>query len=133
MPCAPSSTNRAGQPWVKPGNDDRFNMTGSRYSVRRGHMVSINEELKAAKAAKAAIDSLSTTPLSKSVFLAALNKANHAAILNLSSGGALNEARGNVGIVLSNLMYGPRTQEKIDKAKFAIDVWIRELETSPAA
>ena len=75
-----------------------------------GHMVSINEELKAAKAARAAINSLSTTPLSKSVFLAALSKANHAAILNLSSGGgALNEARGNIGIVLSNLMFGPRT------------------------
>jgi hypothetical protein len=69
-----------------------------------GHMVSINEELKAAKA----INSLSTTPLSKSVFLAALNKANHAAILNLSSGGALNEARGNIGIVLSNLMFGQK-------------------------
>ena len=93
-------------------------------------MVSINEELRAANAAKAAIDSLSTTPLSKSVFLAALNKANHAAILNLSSGGALNEARGNIGMVLSDLMYGPRTPEKIDKAKRAIEAWIRELEAS---
>ena len=97
-------------------------------------MVHINEELKAAKAAKAAIEALSTTPLSNSVFLAALNKANHAAILNLSSGGALNEARGNVGIALSNLMYSPRTLEKIDKAKRAIEAWIRELETAkPAA
>jgi hypothetical protein len=96
-------------------------------------MVSINAELKAAKAAKAAIDSLSATPLSKSVFLATLNRANDAAILNLSSGGALNEARGDVGIVLSNLMFGPRTPEKIDKAKFAIEAWIRELEASPAA
>ena len=93
-------------------------------------MVSINEELRAANAAKAAINSLSTTPLSKSVFLAALNKANHAAILNLSSGGALNEARGNIGMVLSDLMYGPRTPEKIDKAKRAIEAWIRELEAS---
>jgi hypothetical protein len=95
-----------------------------------GHMVSINEELKAAEAA---INSLSTTPLSKSVFLATLNRANHAAILNLSSGGALNEVRGNVGIVLSNLMFGSRTPEKIDKAKRAIEAWIRELEASPAA
>jgi dihydroxyacetone kinase-like predicted kinase len=77
-------------------------------------MVYINEELKAAKAV---INSLSTTPLLKSVFLAALNKANHAAILNLSSGGALNEARGNVGIALSNLTYGPRTPEKIDSKR----------------
>ena len=69
-------------------------------------MVNINEELKAAKAAKAAIDFLLTaTP--KSAVLATLNKANHAAILNLSSGGgALNEARSNVGIALSNLIHG---------------------------
>ena len=95
-------------------------------------MVSINKELETAKAAKAAINSLSTTPLSKSAFLAALNKANHAAILNLSSGGALNEARGNIGMVLSDLMYGPRTPEKIDKAKLAIEAWIRELVAAKA-
>ena len=83
-------------------------------------MVHISEELEAAKAAKAAINSLSTTPLSKSVFLAALNKANHAAILNLSSGGALNEARGNVGIVLSNayiLLHGEDAQFSYRLAK----------------
>jgi hypothetical protein len=95
-------------------------------------MVSINEELKAAKAAKAAIEPLSkATP--KSAVLATLGRANHAAILNLSSGGALNEARANVGIALSNLIHGPPTPQSIDKAKFAIDVWIRELEASPAA
>ena len=55
-------------------------------------MVHINEELKAAKAAKAAIIALSmATP--KSAVLATLGKANNATILNLSSGGALNEAR----------------------------------------
>jgi hypothetical protein len=90
-------------------------------------MVHINEELKAAEAA---INSLSTTPLSKSVFLAALNKANHAAILNLSSGGALNEARGNVGMVLSNLMYGPRTPEKIDAGNQGLDKGIRSIDSS---
>jgi hypothetical protein len=42
----------------------------------------------------------------------------------------LNEARANVGIALSILIHGMPTQEKIDKAKFAIDVWIRELEGS---
>jgi hypothetical protein len=41
-------------------------------------MVSINEEFKAAKAAKAAINTLSTSP--KSAVLATLSKANHAAI-----------------------------------------------------
>jgi hypothetical protein len=94
-------------------------------------MVHINEELEAAKAAKAAIEPLSkATP--KSAVLATLDRANHAAILNLSSGGALNEARANVGIALSNLIHGPPTPQSIDKAKFAIDVWIRELEAAKA-
>ena len=93
-------------------------------------MVSINAELEPAKAAKAAINALSKTP--KSAVLATLQKANRDAILNLSSGGALNEARGKVGIALSNLIHdhGPPTPQSIDKAKFAIDVWIRELEGS---
>jgi hypothetical protein len=94
-------------------------------------MVSINKELEAAKAA---INALSmATP--KSAVLATLGKANHAAILNLSSGGALNEARANVGIALSNLIHdhGPPTPQSIYKAKRAIEAWIRELEASPAA
>jgi hypothetical protein len=95
-------------------------------------MFDINEELKAAKAAKAAIDFLLTaTP--KSAVLATANKAKYAAVLNLSSGGALNEARSSVGIALSNVIHGMPTQEKIDKAKRAIEAWIRELEASPAA
>jgi hypothetical protein len=91
-------------------------------------MVSINEELKAAKAAKAAIKATSTSP--KSAVLATLNKANHAAILNLSNGGTLNEARGNVGIALSSVLHSQPTPEKIDKAKLAIDAWIMELEAA---
>ena len=95
-------------------------------------MISINEELRAAKAAKAAIEALSmATP--KSAVLATLSKAKNAAILNLSSGGALNEARTYVGIALSNLIHGPPTPHSIYKAKSAIEAWIRELETSPAA
>jgi hypothetical protein len=90
-------------------------------------MFDINEELKAAKAAKAAIDFLLTaTP--KSAVLATVNKAKYAAVLNLSSGGALNEARSSVGIALSNV-HGMPTQKK---AKRAIEAWIRELEASPA-
>ena len=96
-------------------------------------MVHINEELKAAKAAKAAINALATTP--KSAVLATLGKANNAAILNLSSGGGLNEARTHVGIALSNLIHdhGAPTPQSIDKAKRAIEAWIWELEASPAA
>jgi hypothetical protein len=72
------------------------------------------EELRAAKAAKAAIDALSMTP--KSAVLATLGKAKNAAILNLSSGGALNEARAHVGIALSHLIddHGPPTPQSID-------------------
>jgi hypothetical protein len=96
-------------------------------------MVSINAELEPAKAAKAAINALSKTP--KSAVLATLQKANRDAILNLSSGGALNKARANVGIALSNLIHdhGLPTPAKIDKAKLAIEAWIRELEASSAA
>jgi hypothetical protein len=94
-------------------------------------VVHISEELKAAKAAKAAINALSTATR-KSEVLATLRKANHAAILNLSSGGALNDVRGNVGIALCSLIdeHGPPTPERIDKAKRAIDTWIKELEAA---
>ena len=100
-------------------------------------MVHISEELEAAKAAKAASDFLLTTS-PKPVVVATLNKAKYAAVLNLSSGGpsnqrVLNEARSKVGMAVSNLLHGLPTQEKIDKAKHAIEAWIRELEASPAA
>jgi len=49
------------------------------------------------------------------------NKTSHAAILNLSSGGPLNEARANVGVALSSLMHSTPTPEKIDKAKGAVE------------
>jgi hypothetical protein len=48
-------------------------------------------EIKTAKAAKAAIEALSTA--TRSAALATLRTANHVAVVNLSSGGALNEAR----------------------------------------
>ena len=90
-------------------------------------MVSINQELEVAKAAEAAMTALLTaTP--KSELLATLKNAYRVAVLNLSSGGTLNEARGIVGIALSNMMHGLPTEEKIDKAKSAIEAWIKELE-----
>jgi hypothetical protein len=88
-------------------------------------MVSINKELEAAKAA---INALSmATP--KSAILATLCKANHAAILNLSSGGALNEARANVGIALSNLIHdhGPPTPQSIYKRNRGLDKGVRSI------
>jgi dihydroxyacetone kinase-like predicted kinase len=92
-------------------------------------MVSISEELKAAKAAKAAINALA---IRKSEGLTTLKHAYRVAVLNLSSGGLLNETRGNVGIALSNLMHGLPTEDKIDNAKAAIDAWIKELEAAGA-
>jgi hypothetical protein len=92
-------------------------------------MVSINEELEAAKAAKAAINTILTAARKSEVF-ATLNKAYRVAVLNLSRGGLLNEARGTVGIALSNVMHGLPTEEKINKAKSAIDTWINNLERS---
>ena len=92
-------------------------------------MVSIKEELEAAKAAKAAIKALLTAP-SKSAVSATLKDAYRAAVLNLSSGGALNEARGKVGVAPSNIRHGLPTKEKIEGAKSAIEAWITELERS---
>jgi hypothetical protein len=83
-------------------------------------MVGIDEELEAAKAAKAAIRLLlRATPNQFSELHSA--KPDHAAILNLSSGGALNEARANAGIALSSLLHSQPTSEKIEKAKSAVE------------
>jgi hypothetical protein len=92
-------------------------------------MVGIDKELEAAKAAKAAINAILTAP-PKSGVLTTLKNANRVAVLNFSSGGALNEARGMVGIALSNVMHGPPTPERIDKAQRAIEAWIKELEAA---
>jgi hypothetical protein len=87
----------------------------------------IDEELKAAKAAKAALGALSiTAPNSRSI-LSTLRKARGIAIENLSSEGALNAARVEVGIALSSVLHSRPTQEKIDKAKAAVEEWISQL------
>jgi len=70
-----------------------------------GDAMVATEELKAAI-------KLLLTATPKSVVSATLRKANHAAILNLSSGGALNEARANVGVALSGLVNSTPTPEK---------------------
>ena len=92
-------------------------------------MVSINEELELAKAAKGAVKAL-LTATSKPAVLATLKDAYRAAVLNLSSGGGLNGARAKVGIALSNIMHGMPTKEKINEVTSTIDVWITELEGS---
>ena len=92
-------------------------------------MGSIAKELEAAKAAKAMVDALLTRPTS--TVSAELRKAKTVAVVNLGGGGgALNEARANVGIALSNLMDRPPMPEEINNAKSAIDAWIKELEAA---
>jgi hypothetical protein len=92
-------------------------------------MASIDEELKAAQAAKAVVGAILTRPIS--TISAELRKAKTIAVVNLGGGGgALNEARANVGIALSNLMDRPPIPEGINNAKAAIDAWIRELEAA---
>ena len=92
-------------------------------------MARIDDELKAAQAAKAIVDALLTRPIS--TMSAELRKAKTIAVVNLGGGGgALNEARANVGIALSNLMDRPPMPEGINNAKAAIDAWIRELEAA---
>jgi hypothetical protein len=92
-------------------------------------MVSIDEELKAAQAAKAVVGAILTRPIS--TISAELRKAKTIAVVNLGGGGgALNEARANVGIAISNLMDRPPMPEEINNAMAAIDAWIRELEAA---
>jgi hypothetical protein len=108
---------------------EKFPRYGSLPYTVGDHMVSINEELELAKAAKGAVKALLTATYKPAV-LATLKDAYRAAVLNLSSGGGLNAARAKVGIALSNIMHGMPTKEKFNEVTSAIDVWITELESS---
>jgi hypothetical protein len=88
-------------------------------------MTSINKEVAAAKAAKAVISALSATTRPS---LTPLHHAYRIAVLHLSDENSLNQSRRNAGIALSTLIHSQPTPEKIEKAKTAIDAWIKELE-----
>jgi hypothetical protein len=90
-------------------------------------MISINEECRAAKTAKAVINTLSTSTRPNSTSLAPLHHAYRIAVLHLSNESSLNDARKNAGVALSTLIHGQPTPEKIDKAKEAVDEWISQL------
>jgi hypothetical protein len=100
-------------------------------------MVSIEEELGAAKDAQTAINALSAASTPSPDIVAALRNANaiatHAMTPTFSSETPLNEARDIVVIALSDLIhaleYGPLTQEKIGNAKDTIEDWLNLLET----
>ena len=91
-------------------------------------MLSMDEELKAAVAAKAAVDTQSTAPLS-SATIAILREAIRAATpaTMFLSEGHLTEARYETAIALSDLIAGPPTQPRIDQAKSAVEHWLKEL------
>jgi hypothetical protein len=95
-------------------------------------MISIDEELEAAKAAQAAINTLSI-PAPNPYIAATLRKAKLAAapITNFSSDASLIKIRDKVVNALSDLIRaleeGQLTQRKIDKAKGAIEDWINRL------
>ena len=90
-------------------------------------MVGINEECRAAKAAKAVISTLSTTTRPNSKSLTPLHHAYRIAVLHLSNEGPLNEARRKVAVALSTLIHSQPTPEKINKAKGAVEEWIIQL------
>jgi len=91
-------------------------------------MLSMDEELKAAVAAKAAIDMQSTAPLS-SATITILREAIRAATpaTMFLSERQLTEARREVVITLSGLIAGPPTEARIDQAKSAVEDWIKRL------
>jgi hypothetical protein len=79
-------------------------------------MLSMDEELNAAMAAKAAVDTQSAAPLT-SATITILREAIRAATpaTMFLSGGHLSEARHEAAIALSHLIAGPPTQARIDR------------------
>jgi hypothetical protein len=91
-------------------------------------MLSMDEELKAAVAA---VNAQSTAPLSTAT-IAILREAIRAATpaIMLFSEGQCAEARYDTAIALSDLIAGPPTQTRIDRAKSAVEHWLKELRES---
>ena len=93
------------------------------------------EEIAAAKVAKVAIATLAVSAASRQATIRILRKANRIATLAIARGFAnekhLIDARHNAGIALSELIHELEKrfppQEKIDKAKQAVEVWIEAL------
>jgi hypothetical protein len=96
-------------------------------------MVTIDEELEAAKQAQAVISTLSTSAAPDRNSVAALRKVKDVAVQAISSfpsEALLNDARDKVMLAVYDLIRGPLTQEKIDNAKGAIGVWTLRLRPS---
>jgi len=95
-------------------------------------MSDVHQELKAAEAALAAIETLSTSAPNPHI-VTILRKAKIAAepIINFTTNVSIVEARDKLVNALSDLIRaleeGPPPQEKIDRAKDAIEVWMNQL------
>jgi hypothetical protein len=93
-------------------------------------MVTIDEELEAAKQAHTVIDTLSASSVPDPNIVVALRNVSDVArrsILLFTREDLLDEARNRVVYALSDLIREPLTQRKIDNAERAIDVWMVEL------
>ena len=95
----------------------------------RDQMATIEEELALAKQAKAVIEA---KPRNETIEV--LRKANQMAAAQMttfSSAGPLNDARHKLGLALPPIIraleQGQPNQDKIDKAKSAIEDWMRLL------
>jgi len=102
--------------------------------VEEGQVVSIEEELEAAKQAQTVISTLSISAPNPNIVATLRNAKDKAAraMTSFPSERLLNEARHTIVNVLSDLIHaiehGPLRQEKIGKAKDAIEVWKNLLE-----
>ena len=95
-------------------------------------MVSIEEERKAAEAAKAALSTLSPAPLSEEM-TKIVRGTRATAIRAMSvfpSEALLKDARYNAGMALSDLATNSPTAEMIKKATLAVEDWINQLRTT---
>jgi hypothetical protein len=92
-------------------------------------MATLKEELALAKQAKAAIEGKLTNEA-----VEVFRKAYHMAVTQpaLSSEGSLTDARHKVALALPKVTgaLGQPSQDQIDDAKSAIELWIEELERS---
>jgi hypothetical protein len=93
-------------------------------------MVTIDEELEAAKQAQTVISTLPTSSALDPNIVVALRKVKDVAAQAISifpSQAPLNDARDKVVHAVYDLIRGKLTQEKIDNAKGAIGVWTLRL------
>jgi hypothetical protein len=98
-------------------------------------MVTIDEELEAAKQAQSVISTLSISSIPDPNTVAALRKIKDVAVQAISifpSQDLLNDARDKVMHAVNDLIRGQLTQEKIDNAKGAIGVWTLRLRPNGA-